>query len=45
MNKVNGYDYKNQAWVLKGRYVACGHPDTMDCKCYGRIHQGEKAQN
>lgn len=38
---INGYDYDNQAWVKDGRYVRCGHPDSMDCGCYGRIHAGE----
>jgi len=37
----NGYDYENQAWVRNGRYVCCGHPATVDCRCYGRLHQGE----
>lgn len=23
---VNGYDYKNQAWVINGVYQDCGHP-------------------
>lgn len=22
-------------------YLACGHPETMDCGCYGRAHAGE----
>jgi len=38
---VNGFDYLNQAWVKDGFYVRCGHPDSMNCKCYGRIHAGE----
>ena len=37
----NGYDYENQAWILNGRYVRCGHPESMDCGCYGRAHEGE----
>ena len=37
----NGYDYDNQAWVRDGVYVACGHPQAMGCKCYGRLHAGE----
>ena len=37
----NGYDYENQVWVVKGRYVRCGHPDTMNCGCYGREHEGK----
>ena len=39
---MNGYDYKNQAWVLNGRYVKCGHPETMNCNCYGRNHSSEE---
>ena len=39
---INGYDYKNQAWVLNGRYVECGHPSSMDCGCYGREHKDEE---
>lgn len=35
------YDYENQAWVKAGKYVRCGHPETMDCRCYGKIHEGE----
>jgi hypothetical protein len=37
------YDYKNQAWIADGRYVRCGHPDSMQCNCYGKLHEGEKA--
>jgi len=37
------YDYEHQAWVVNGRYEACGHPAEMDCRCYGRVHAGECA--
>ena len=37
---VNGYDYDNQAWVADGRYVRCGHPESMTCGCYGRQYEG-----
>jgi hypothetical protein len=37
------YDYKRQAWVKDGWYVRCGHPETMKCICYGRLHEGELA--
>lgn len=37
----NGFDYKNQAWVEGGKYVRCGHPESMACGCYGRDHEGE----
>ena len=39
---INGYDYKNQAWVKNGKYLRCSHPETMDCGCYGKIHEGEE---
>ena len=39
---VNGYDYDKQAWVVNGRYVACGHPAALACGCYGRQHAGEE---
>jgi hypothetical protein len=43
MSQGAWYDYANQAWVVDGRYVACGHPATMACGCYGRAHAGELA--
>jgi hypothetical protein len=42
---VNGYDYKNRAWVINGKYVKCGHPNTMDCNCYGKIHEGKDTES
>ena len=39
---INGYDYDMQAWAVNGRYVRCGHPDSMDCRCYGKLHEGEE---
>lgn len=38
------YDYNRQAWVVDGLYVRCGHPEDMDCGCYGRAHEGEAYQ-
>ncbi len=35
------FDYKNQAWVRDGKYARCGHPESMDCKCFGKVHEGE----
>lgn len=40
---IKGYDYKNQAWIRDGKYVRCGHLESMKCNCYGRLHEGEKA--
>ncbi len=37
------YDYLNQAYVIDGLYARCGHPDAMECNCYGKEHEGEKA--
>ncbi len=39
---VNGFDYDNQVWVRDGKYVPCGHPKSMQCNCYGRLHEGEE---
>jgi hypothetical protein len=39
---LNGYDYVNQAWVKKGRYVRCDHPPNMGCHCYGKLHEDER---
>lgn len=36
---LNGFCYVNQAWVIDGRFVACGHP--KPCTCYGTMHEGE----
>ena len=38
---MDGYDYENQAWVKRGRYIRCGHPEGMDCNCYGKLHEAE----
>ena len=43
MIKGNHFDYVHQAWTLDGRYVRCGHPQAMNCDCYGKAHQGEFA--
>lgn len=34
------YDYTNQAWVVDGKYVRCGHLP-VNCPCYGTVHEGE----
>jgi hypothetical protein len=38
---VDGFDYTHQAWVKDGFYVRCGHPESMNCGCHGRIHADE----
>ena len=40
---VERYDYENQAWTVNWRYMACNHPASMNCKCYGKQHAGEFA--
>ena len=37
--KVNGYDYNHQAWVVDGKYQRCGHG--KPCDCYGTRHHGQ----
>lgn len=37
------FDYVRQAWTYNGRYVRCEHPACVDCDCYGRQHEGERA--
>ena len=36
-----GFDYANQAWIEEGKYLACAHPESMHCQCYGKLHAGE----
>ena len=38
----NGYDYENQAWVMSGKYVNCGHDDSVHCGCFGRLNAGSE---
>jgi len=35
----SGFDYTNQAWIMDGRYIRCGH--ITDCNCFGKSHHGE----
>ena len=41
---IDGFDYDVQAWALQGRWTDCGHPKEMNCRCYGRIHKGERTK-
>ena len=40
-NTIREYDYEHQAWLVDGKYIKCGHPDEMNCTCYGKLHEGE----
>ncbi len=37
------FDYENQVWVENGKYIRCGHPDSMRCLCYGKLNEGKLA--
>lgn len=37
------FDYDHQVWVKDGVYQDCQHPDGMNCRCFGRVHAGERA--
>lgn len=37
----NGYDYTHQCWIVNGVVQRCGHPETMDCQCFGKNFAGE----
>ena len=39
------FDYTNQAWIVNGRYVRCGHVDAMNCGCFGKLHEGEPVRS
>ena len=43
-HSTNSYfDYDNQCWIVGGKVERCGHPENMNCGCYGRLHAGEIA--
>ena len=33
------FDYENQAWIVDGKYVKCGHPNCN--RCYGTLNEGK----
>ena len=37
----NGFDYDRQCWVEDYMILRCGHPETMDCSCFGRFLEGK----
>lgn len=39
------FDYKNQVWVVNGKYVDCGHPSEMNCECFGRLYADESVDD
>lgn len=38
----NGYSYRYRCWIRDYTVERCGHPEAMDCGCYGRQHAGER---
>jgi hypothetical protein len=38
------FDYDRQAWLRDSgngfRFIRCGHPDEMQCGCFGRTFEG-----
>jgi len=34
------YDYDNQCWIKSGIIQRCGHPESMNCNCFGRHWAG-----
>ena len=44
MTKVK-YDYENQVWIVNGIYQNCGHLESMNCNCFGRLHKGKEVNN
>jgi hypothetical protein len=40
----NGYSYAHQCWIENFIIQRCGHPDSLDCQCFGKIHEGEQAR-
>lgn len=43
-NIRNGFSYEHQCWIEDFVIQRCGHPETMDCRCFGKLHAGEQAR-
>lgn len=41
---VNGFSYTRQVWIKEFIIQGCGHPETLDCGCFGKQHAGEQAR-
>ncbi len=35
------FNYDYQCWIVNGVIKRCGHPETMNCKCFGKTHAGK----
>jgi hypothetical protein len=40
-NLQSGFDYDRQCWVEDYMILRCGHPETMDCGCFGKLYEGK----
>lgn len=40
MQNKTEFDYDNQAWIVDGKYIRCGHHEEHDCMCYGKKWEG-----
>ena len=40
----NGFSYEHQCWIINFVVQRCGHPESMGCKCFGRIHEGQQVR-
>lgn len=40
----NGFSYTHQCWIRDFVIQRCGHPETMDCGCFGKRHAGEQTR-
>ena len=40
-SKNTYFDYDAQCWIVDGIVQRCGHPENMNCGCYGRLHEGD----
>lgn len=43
-NIRNGFSYDLQCWIVGYKVQRCGHPERMQCGCYGRTHAGEQVK-
>jgi hypothetical protein len=34
------FNYENQCWIVDGIIQRCGHPEEMQCGCFGKVYAG-----
>lgn len=40
----NGFSYTHQTWIKDFIVQRCGHPQQMNCQCFGKKHEGEQVR-